>query len=98
MSDIQQALAEAIHEICGIDPAGVTREKSIARDLGIDSLDFLDVVYELDKRYGIKIPLAEWTERINTNKAAVEEYFTVGALVGHIEALVRAKQGDREHA
>ena len=32
-------------------------------DLGIDSLDFLDIVFALDKKFGIKIPLEAWTRK-----------------------------------
>ena len=30
---------------------------NIVTDLGIDSIDFLDVAYEIDKEYKIKLPL-----------------------------------------
>jgi acyl carrier protein len=30
-------------------------------DLGIDSLDFLDIAFAIDKAFGIKMPLEKWT-------------------------------------
>jgi acyl carrier protein len=91
MADVYQALATTIHDICGIEPARITPEKTISGDLGIDSVDFLDVIYEMDKRYGIKIPLEEWVDQINRNKAKTEDYFMVQNLVGNIEALVKVR-------
>ena len=34
-------------------------------DLGIDSLDFLDVAFAIDKAFGIKMPLEQWTQEVN---------------------------------
>ena len=61
-------------------------------DLGIDSLDFLDIVFALDKKFGIKIPLEQWTQEVNEGKASVEDYFVVKNLCARIDELVAAKQ------
>jgi acyl carrier protein len=60
-------------------------------DLGIDSLDFLDIVFALDKKFGIKIPLDAWTQEVNQGKASVEEYFVLKNLCSRIDELVAAK-------
>ena len=94
MLDVHQTLAKTINDICGIEASLVTEDKTIAADLGIDSVDFLDIIYEMDKRYGIKIPLEEWVDQVNANKARTEDYFTVGKLVGNIETLVKSLRAD----
>ena len=42
-------VADIIAEICGIDRATITPESHAINDLGIDSLDFLDVAFAIDK-------------------------------------------------
>ncbi len=54
----QQVLGEvkkAISEGLDIDPAGVKPESSLIRDLGAESLDFLDINYRLEQTFGIKM-------------------------------------------
>ena len=69
-----------------------SRRKSHAiDDLGIDSLDFLDIVFALDKKFGIKIPLEAWTEEVNEGRAKVEDYFVLKNLCARIDELVAAK-------
>ena len=60
-------------------------------DLGIDSLDFLDIVFALDKKFGIKIPLERWTQEVNQGNASVEDYFILKNLCARIDELVAAK-------
>lgn len=60
-------------------------------DLGIDSLDFLDIVFAIDKEFGIKIPMEAWTEKVNSGEAATEDYFVMENLCKRIDELVAAK-------
>jgi len=41
-------------------------------DLGIDSLDFLDIAFAIDKAFGIKLPLEQWTQEVNDGKATTD--------------------------
>lgn len=49
------------------DKWNITREKTLVDDLGADSIDFVEVVMELEKQFGITIKddeaehLNEWT-------------------------------------
>lgn len=65
-------------------------------DVGIDSLDFLDIKFSLEKEFGLKnknlaIPLdyEEWTRRMGTfsetHDAYGHPYYTLGSIVAHIE-------------
>ena len=61
---------------------------NIVTDLGIDSIDFLDVAYEIDKEYKIKLPLESWTEKVNSQEASLDDYFSVNNLTSHIEGFI----------
>ncbi|MGO7624027.1 acyl carrier protein, partial [Rhizobium ruizarguesonis] len=61
-------VADIIAETSEIDRATITPERHKIDDLGIDSLDFLDIVFAIDKELGIKIPLEKWTQEVNEGK------------------------------
>ena len=68
-------VADIIAETSEIDRETITPESHTIDDLGIDSLDFLDIVFAIDKEFGIKIPLEQWTQEVNEGKVSTEEYF-----------------------
>ena len=53
--EIQEVLVDAL----GVDDDEVTTESSLTGDLGAESIDFLDIVFRLEKAFGIKIPREE---------------------------------------
>jgi acyl carrier protein len=50
-SKVQSALVDAL----GVDDDEVTPEATMVGDLGAESIDFLDIVFKLEKAFGIKI-------------------------------------------
>ena len=91
MTTTFDTIAEVIAETSEIPREKITPEAHAIDDLGIDSLDFLDIVFELDKKFGIKIPLEAWTEEVNEGRASVEDYFVLKNLCARIDELVAAK-------
>ena len=86
-----EKVADIISEICGIDRAGITPQSHAINDLGIDSLDFLDVAFAIDKAFGIKMPLEQWTQEVNQGGVSSDEYFVLEGLARNIDKLVAAK-------
>ncbi|MGX1099847.1 acyl carrier protein [Amorphus sp. MBR-141] len=84
-------VADIIAETCELPRDTITPESHAIDDLGIDSLDFLDIVFAIDKQFGIKIPLESWTEEVNSGNAAAEDYFVLKNLCARIDELVAAK-------
>jgi acyl carrier protein len=91
MTTTFEAVAEIISDTSDIPLDEITPEKNAFTDLGIDSLDFLDIAFAIDKNFGIKIPLEKWTEELNENKASVDEYFILSKLCDRIDELIAAK-------
>ena len=91
MTTTFDTIAEVIAETSEIPREKITPEAHAIDDLGIDSLDFLDIVIELDKKFGIKSPLADWTKEVNEGRAAVDDYFVLKNLSARVEALIAAK-------
>ena len=61
--EIRKAILEILHDIApDEDLTGLKDEVSFTDQLPLDSMDFLDIVMELRKRYRIQIPEEEYTE------------------------------------
>ncbi len=50
---------EVLEEALGVDEDEVTPEAKLVGDLGAESIDFLDIVFRLEKAFGIQINQAE---------------------------------------
>lgn len=84
-------VAAIIAETCDIPRENIKPESHAIDDLGIDSLDFLDIAFAIDKAFGIKLPLEQWTQEVNAGKATTEEYFVLNNLCARIDTLAAAK-------
>jgi len=91
MQETFNAVADIISETCNIDREKIRPESHTINDLGIDSLDFLDVTFAIDKRFGIKMPIEKWMQDINEGKGSVDDYFILNNLCSRIEELRGAK-------
>ena len=57
--EIVQKVQEVMVDALGVDDDEVTIEATLMGDLGAESIDFLDIVFRLEKAFGIKIPREE---------------------------------------
>ena len=84
-------IADIIAENSEVPRDQILPDSHVINDLGIDSLDFLDIVFAIDKAFGIKLPLEQWTQEVNDGKATTEQYFVLKNLCARIDELVAAK-------
>ncbi len=69
-SKVQEALVDAL----GVDDDEVTEEATMVGDLGAESIDFLDIVFKLEKAFGITIPRDElFPDDILTNAEYISD-------------------------
>ncbi|MEM1069882.1 MAG: acyl carrier protein, partial [Planctomycetota bacterium] len=67
---VQAALVDAL----GVDDDEVTPEATLVGDLGAESIDFLDIVFKLEKSFDITIPREELSpEDILMNSQYVQD-------------------------
>lgn len=67
---VQLALVDAL----GVDDDEVTPEATMVGDLGAESIDFLDIVFRLEKAFDIEIPRSElFPEDVLTNTDFVQD-------------------------
>jgi len=57
--EIFQEVQEIMVDALGVDDDEVTAEATLMGDLGAESIDFLDIVFRLEKAFEIKIPREE---------------------------------------
>lgn len=69
LSKVQEVLTDAL----GVDAEEVTPQATLQGDLGAESIDYLDIVFRLEKVFGIKIPKGElFPDEILSNPAYIE--------------------------
>ncbi|HEY0007610.1 MAG TPA: acyl carrier protein [Tepidisphaeraceae bacterium] len=57
--EIYAKVKDVLVDALGVDDTEVTPEAVIRDDLGAESIDFLDIMFRLEKAFGIKIPKGE---------------------------------------
>jgi acyl carrier protein len=92
MASAFERIADIIAENSEVSRDSITPDSHVINDLGIDSLDFLDIVFAIDKAFGIKVPVESWTQEVNAGQAPADRYFVMKNLAARIEELVAAKQ------
>ena len=72
--EIFEKVREALVEALGVDDDEVTPEATLQGDLDAESIDFLDIVFRLEKSFDIKIERGElFPEDILTNTEYVQD-------------------------
>ncbi len=57
--DILSKIKEVLVDALGVDEDEVTPEARLTKDLGAESIDFLDITFKLEQVFGFKIPQGE---------------------------------------
>jgi acyl carrier protein len=79
MQDVQKKIASILIEKLGIPESEITPDASFVKDLGIDSLDYAELVMEFEQVFDIKIPDDD-----------AEKMQTIGDAVNYIQSKLKA--------
>ena len=96
--DIQKIVIQAICTSLAIEEDLVTVHSRLIDELGMDSLDFLDIMFSLEESFDTKIRDAEFDRVLRPDKSEIalqQEFLTdeeLGRLVTIIPALKEAAQ------
>lgn len=71
MSNTLDTVTQILVEKIGIAPTEATIDANFIKDLGIDSLDYAEIVMEFEQTFNIRIPDSD-AERLQTVGQAVE--------------------------
>jgi acyl carrier protein len=72
--EVFEKIRTALVEALGVDDDEVIPEATLVGDLGAESIDFLDIVFRLEKAFDIKVPRGElFPEDILGNASFVKD-------------------------
>ncbi|HEX4132846.1 MAG TPA: acyl carrier protein [Pirellulales bacterium] len=72
--EVYEKIRTALVDALGVDEDEVTPDATLIGDLGAESIDFLDIVFRLEKAFDIKVPRAElFPEDILTSPQYVKD-------------------------
>ena len=78
MQDVQHKINAILIEKLGIPESQITTDASFVKDLGIDSLDYAELVMEFEQTFDVKIPDDD-----------AEKMQTIGQAVAYIESKIK---------
>lgn len=71
MTDLRAAFLEELTSVApDLDAATIADDDHLQEDLGLDSMDFLNLVSALHRRFGLPIPEADYPRLATLAKAA----------------------------
>jgi acyl carrier protein len=79
VNDVFPKVAETMADALGCDVEKVKLEASLIDDLGAESIDFLDIVFRLERAFKVKIPRGKIVEEARGNLS--ESEFDQGGVV-----------------
>ena len=83
-----EVVAGIIERSCHIPRDAITPDSHLLNDLGIDSLDMLDVISAVDDAFGVRVPIEQWLHAIHLNATLAEQHFVMRRLCASIDALI----------
>ncbi len=86
--EILNKVTESMVDALGVEEEEVTLTASLTEDLGAESIDFLDIVFRLEKAFGIKIPRGDLFPE---NLLSSPEYVKDGKLTDEGLGVLREK-------
>ena len=78
-SDVETLCCDIVAEALAAPRAAVTIDSNLMEDLGAESLDFLDIVFKLERAFGIQITRGEM-ERAARGEMTDEEFAPAGVI------------------
>jgi len=66
--EVVEKVTSSLVDALSVDEDEVSLEAALTRDLGAESIDFLDIIFRLEKAFGMKIPRGDLIpEDLTTN-------------------------------
>ena len=78
--EVSETVKEIFHTTLKVDVGDLTPEASLKDDLNLDSLDMIEVVYEVEERLNVQIP-----------EDRIKEITTFGQVIDGLYAAIDAK-------
>lgn len=76
---VHPKISQVICEALGRDPAPLDLSERLIEDLGAESIDYLDILFRLERAFGVKIPRGQITKEARGDLS--EEEFQQGGIL-----------------
>src|SRR5437763_13715696 len=84
--EIYDKVKDVLVDALGVDEEEVTPTAVIKDDLGAESIDFLDIMFRLEKAFGIKIPRGEMMpENLSNDPSLVQNGVVTAAGIADLK-------------
>ena len=81
-------VADIIVQSCHVPRETITQDTHLLTDLGIDSLDLLDVVSAVDEAFGVRVPVERWLHAVHMDAGPAGQQFVMRELCASIDGLI----------
>ncbi len=92
-AEIFEKVKDALVDALSVEPSEITEQATLFNDLGAESIDFLDIMFRLEKAFNIKISQDEFTQNEIVSNPAYQENRKLNA-AGLAALKSRIKDGD----
>lgn len=89
ISTLFPKVSEIVADVLVIDKGEITPDSSLIKDLGAESIDFLDLVFRLERAFNVKIPRGQ-IEKDARGELSDEEFEKNGVLTEQGLAALKA--------
>ena len=86
MASTFETVAQIIAAASDVPIEKITPDSHVMRDLEVDSLGFLDIAFEIDQAFEIRLPIEDWLQNVKGGYDG-DMYFVLRNLCQHIEQL-----------
>jgi acyl carrier protein len=93
-TEIFDGVRSVLQESLGVAPELITPESSLAADLGADSLDLMDIVVHLNRRFSLKLSAKEIARQLH--EGHLEALATGAGANGHGAIAESVDSGDQQ--
>ncbi len=91
--DALNLIRNALHAECGLDPATISQDSDLLKDLGVDSLDLLNASYRVERECGITLPVETWLQEEYGEAGTPNRRFRVAEICAFID---QARQQNKQ--
>ena len=85
--EVFEKVKDVLVEALGVEKDEINREARLVNDLGAESIDFLDIIFQLEKAFSIKIEQKEFSQNAQS-EGSEDSDVTVEAVVRFVMSKV----------
>ena len=90
--ELYEKLEEAVRTVLNTEPGEIRKESMFKADLKAESIDYLDISYEIEQRTGIELDFTEALQDITEKKGDDITDISVQDMMDYMTLVIRQKE------